>query len=53
MINHLATDPGAWNIIGWTIVIAAVFAFVVRAITALLQHTGTTQEEDPDWDQPH
>jgi hypothetical protein len=52
MIDQLATDPGAWNIVGWTIVIGVVFAFLVRAITAVLLHTGSSQE-DPDWDQPH
>jgi hypothetical protein len=36
MIDQLATDPGAWNIIWWTVVIVVVGAVVFWAITRLL-----------------
>jgi hypothetical protein len=40
MFDQLAADPGAWNIIWWTVVIVAVAAFLFWTMK-LLQGPGT------------
>ena len=44
MVPFLATDPGAWNIIGWMLVLAAVGAVILWVVTTLLLRGGTTGE---------
>ncbi len=46
MLSFLATDPGAWNIIGWMLVLAAVGAVILWVVTTLLLRRGTTVEPD-------
>ncbi len=36
MTGLLATDPGAWNIIGWMLVVAVVGAIILWVVSALL-----------------
>ncbi len=41
MAHLLATDPGAWNIIGWILVLAVVGAAILWAVTTLLLRNGS------------
>jgi hypothetical protein len=36
MFALLATDPGAWNIIGWMLVLSAIGAVILWVVTTLL-----------------
>ena len=44
MVPFLATDPGAWSIIGWMLVLAAVGAVILWVVTTLQLRGGTTGE---------
>lgn len=37
----LATDPGAWNIIGWMLVLGAVGALILWVFTTLFLRDGS------------
>jgi hypothetical protein len=43
----LATDPGAWNIIGWMLVLCAVAAVILWVLTTLLLRDGSIDAADP------
>jgi hypothetical protein len=45
-VGLLATDPGAWNIIGWMLVLGAVGAVVLWAVTTLLLREGSMEAPD-------
>lgn len=51
MAALLATDPGAWNVIGWILVLSAVGAVILWVITTLLLREGST--EGPDGREAH
>ena len=36
MFVLLATDPGAWNIVGWMLVLGAIGAVILWVVTTLL-----------------
>lgn len=38
----LASDPGAWNIIGWMLVLGAVGAVILWVVTTLLLRDAAT-----------
>jgi hypothetical protein len=46
MAAILATDPGAWNIVGWMLVLGAVGALILWVATTLLLREATTDESD-------
>jgi hypothetical protein len=46
MLAILATDPGAWNIIGWMLVLAAVGAVILWVVTTLLLRSGSTDRSE-------
>jgi hypothetical protein len=46
MFALLATDPGAWNIIGWMLVLGAVGAVILWGLTTLLLGNGSTAAPD-------
>jgi hypothetical protein len=46
MFALLATDPGAWNIIGWMLVLGAVGAVILWGLTTLLLRNGSTAASD-------
>ena len=46
MLAILATDPGAWNIIGWMLVLAAVGAVILWVVTTLLLRNGSTDRSE-------
>lgn len=51
MFAFLATDPGAWNIIGWMLVLAAVGAVILWVVTTLLlrdSSAGASDGRQPD-----
>jgi hypothetical protein len=41
-----ATDPGAWNIIGWMLVLGAVGAVILWLLTTLLLRDGSIDTSD-------
>jgi len=41
MPDLVATDPGAWNIIGWMLVIAVVGGVILWAVSTLLLRGGS------------
>jgi hypothetical protein len=43
MLPFLATDPGAWNIIGWMLVLGAIGAVILWVVTTLLLRGGSTE----------
>ncbi len=47
MADLLATDPGAWNIIGWILVLAVVGAVVLWGITTVLLRSGRSAAAPP------
>ena len=46
MLALLATDPGAWNIIGWMLVLGAVGAGILWVVTTLLLRDGSIDTSD-------
>jgi hypothetical protein len=46
MLALLAADPGAWNIIGWMLVLGAVGAVILWGLTTLLLRDGSTTASD-------
>ncbi|HUE08883.1 MAG TPA: hypothetical protein VMP41_15750 [Acidimicrobiales bacterium] len=46
MLAILATDPGAWNIIGWMLVLAALGGVIVWLVTTLLLRSGSTDRSE-------
>jgi hypothetical protein len=42
----LATDPGAWNIIGWMLVLSAAGAVILWLLTTLLLRDGPNDTSD-------
>ncbi len=42
MLAILAADPGAWNIIGWMLVLGAVGAVILWVATTLFLRGGST-----------
>jgi hypothetical protein len=52
MLPFLATDPGAWNIIGWMLVLAAVGAVVLWVVTTLLLRGGSTEKPGANRPEP-
>ncbi len=42
MADLLATDPGAWNIIGWMLLLAVVGALLLWGITEVLLRFGSS-----------
>lgn len=46
MVALLASDPGAWNIIGWMLVLAAVGAAILWVVTTLLLRGATTDRSE-------
>jgi hypothetical protein len=42
MLAILAIDPGAWNIIGWMLVLGALGAVILWVVTTLLLRGGST-----------
>lgn len=46
MVALLAVDPGAWNIIGWMLVLGAVGAVILWAATTLLLRDWSTERSD-------
>jgi hypothetical protein len=50
MFALLASDPGAWNIIGWMLALAAIGAVILWVVTTLLLRDGSidvTDETEP------
>ena len=47
MPDLLATDPGAWNIIGWMFVIAVIGAAILWVVTTLLLRTRESGADRP------
>jgi hypothetical protein len=45
MLAILAADPGAWNIIGWMLVLGAVGAVILWVVTTLLLRGGSDAPE--------
>jgi hypothetical protein len=45
MVPLLATDPGAWAIVGWMLVLSAVGAVILWVITTLLLRDGSVGRE--------
>ncbi len=41
MLAILAADPGAWNIIGWMLVLGAAGAVILWVVTTLLLRGGS------------
>jgi hypothetical protein len=46
MFALLATDPGAWNIIVWMLVLAAIGAVILWVLTTLLLREGPIDAPD-------
>ena len=46
MVALLATDPGAWNIIGWMLVLGAVGAVILWLLSTLLLRDGSIDTSD-------
>ncbi len=46
MFALLATDPGAWNIVGWMLVLVAVGAAILWVVTTLLLRESATDVSD-------
>jgi hypothetical protein len=50
MFVLLATDPGAWNIVGWMLVLGAIGAVILWVVTTLLlrdRSIDVTDETEP------
>jgi hypothetical protein len=47
MIEQLATDPGAWHIIGWILIIVACGIAVLWVVSTLLLRTGRDHTPPP------
>ncbi|HTU39321.1 MAG TPA: hypothetical protein VMF35_15090 [Acidimicrobiales bacterium] len=47
MTLQLATDPGAWNIIGWMLILAVVGSVVLWAVSTLLLRGASRDETRP------
>ena len=46
MFALLATDPGAWNIIGWMLVLGAVGALILWVGTTLFLRDGSIEPSE-------
>jgi hypothetical protein len=46
MFALLASDPGAWNIIGWMLALAAIGAVILWVVTTLLLRDGSIDVTD-------
>jgi hypothetical protein len=46
MVALLATDPGAWNIIGWMLVLGAVGAVILWVGTTLFLRDGSVDASE-------
>jgi hypothetical protein len=46
MVAILATDPGAWNIIGWMLVLTAVGAVILWLVTSMLLRSGSIDRSE-------
>jgi hypothetical protein len=46
MVPFLATDPGAWSIIAWILVLGAVGAVILWVVTTLLLRAGSAGGSD-------
>jgi hypothetical protein len=42
MIQLLATDPGAWNIIVWMVVLGVIGAVILWVVTTLMPREGSS-----------
>jgi hypothetical protein len=45
IVDLLATDPGAWNIIGWMLVLVVCGSVVLWAVSTLLLRGGRAADE--------
>jgi hypothetical protein len=46
MFVQLATDPGAWNIIAWMLLLSAIGVLVLWAVTTLLLRAQANEVSD-------
>jgi hypothetical protein len=46
MVALLAADPGAWNIIGWMLVLGGIGAVILWGVTTLLLRDRSTDASD-------
>lgn len=46
MVVLLATDPGAWNIVGWMLVLGAVGAIILWVVTTFLLRDGPSDASE-------
>jgi hypothetical protein len=51
-VDQLGTDPGAWNIIGWMLILLVCGAAVLWVVSTLLLRAGSNHEAGTRPDEP-